>query len=135
MQNRLHSVANPWFTGESIIPTYDLAELMGTKMRALYQRKKGRDLFDLWLALTSHNVDSSKVVRCFTAYMSFNGTAVSRAQFEENMARNMKDAHFVEDIHPLLRSGVEYSVDEAWEIVHRSLVCLLPGEPWKGEPS
>jgi len=30
-----------------------LEELLGTKLRALYQRRKGRDLFDLAVALTA----------------------------------------------------------------------------------
>lgn len=29
-------------------PTNELDELLATKLRALYQRRKGRDLFDLW---------------------------------------------------------------------------------------
>lgn len=41
-----------WFTSEVLIPTYELSELLGTKMRALYQRRKGRDLFDIWFAIT-----------------------------------------------------------------------------------
>src|SRR6476620_10838883 len=40
------SISSDWFSGEAMISTYHLNELMGTKMRALYQRKKGRDLFD-----------------------------------------------------------------------------------------
>lgn len=41
------SVKSRWFSGTAAIPTYQLDELLGTKLRALYQRKKGRDLFDL----------------------------------------------------------------------------------------
>jgi len=33
-------VDNSWFSGETEINTYSLEELLGTKMRALYQRKK-----------------------------------------------------------------------------------------------
>lgn len=40
-------VTNPWFAGKTVVTTYLLDELMGTKLRALYQRRKGRDLFDL----------------------------------------------------------------------------------------
>ena len=40
-------MASRWFTGAAKVLTYDLDELLGTKLRALYQRKKGRDLFDL----------------------------------------------------------------------------------------
>ena len=37
-------VENSWFTGEAELTTYHFEELLGTKLRALYQRKKGRDL-------------------------------------------------------------------------------------------
>src|SRR5690606_25421173 len=40
-------VESEWFSGEAKIRTYNINELLGTKLRALYQRKKGRDLFDL----------------------------------------------------------------------------------------
>ncbi|MGY6520250.1 MAG: nucleotidyl transferase AbiEii/AbiGii toxin family protein [Mongoliitalea sp.] len=33
-----------WDKGEALVPTYQLDELLATKLRALYQRKKGRDL-------------------------------------------------------------------------------------------
>jgi hypothetical protein len=37
-------VTNPWFTGECDIATFEMDELLATKLRALYQRRKGRDL-------------------------------------------------------------------------------------------
>ena len=40
------SVESRWFDGAADILTYELDELLATKMRALYQRKKARDLFD-----------------------------------------------------------------------------------------
>lgn len=40
-------VRNSWYNGQCELQTYELAELTGTKLRALYQRRKGRDLFDL----------------------------------------------------------------------------------------
>jgi predicted nucleotidyltransferase component of viral defense system len=44
-------VENTWFKGECNLSGYELEELLGTKLRALYQRRKGRDLFDLYWAL------------------------------------------------------------------------------------
>lgn len=44
---RSFGVDNPWFTGEAAVSTFDLTELIATKIRGLFQRKKGRDLFDL----------------------------------------------------------------------------------------
>ena len=64
-------VENSWFTGECEITTYRLNELLGTKLRALYQRKKGRDLFDLYVALTKAEVDVNELMRCYHRYMSF----------------------------------------------------------------
>ena len=53
--------------------SYALDELLATKLRALYQRKKGRDLFDLAAALDSSTADSGRIVTAFSAYMEKNG--------------------------------------------------------------
>jgi predicted nucleotidyltransferase component of viral defense system len=37
------TVKSTWFRGECDLTTYRLEELLGTKLRALYQRRKGRD--------------------------------------------------------------------------------------------
>jgi len=66
-----YKVKNSWFTGECNLTGYELEELLGTKLRALYQRRKGRDLFDLYWALTNHEVDTEKVIQCYKAYMDF----------------------------------------------------------------
>ena len=46
-----YKVENSWFLGECMLTGYELEKLLGTKLRALYQRRKGRDLFDLYWAL------------------------------------------------------------------------------------
>ena len=51
LTQRNFKVENQWFSGDCKITTYHLEELLGTKLRALYQRRKGRDLFDLYKAL------------------------------------------------------------------------------------
>jgi predicted nucleotidyltransferase component of viral defense system len=48
---RRFAVSSPWFTGDADIPTFTIEELTATKIRALFQRRKGRDLFDLWLSI------------------------------------------------------------------------------------
>jgi len=130
--HREFSVDNAWFQGHSNIKTYELSELLGTKLRALYQRKKGRDLFDLWLGLTQDEVTPQNVLACFADYMSFVGSSATRAQFEANMASKMQDKAFLGDLNQLLRPGMEYDSREAWRTVHEQIVSLLPGEPWKG---
>ncbi len=44
---RPFQVESRWCSGRANITTFELDELLATKMRALYQRRKGRDLFDL----------------------------------------------------------------------------------------
>ncbi len=48
---RSFRVDSRWWNGGAEITTFEIEELLGTKLRALYQRKKGRDLFDLCVAL------------------------------------------------------------------------------------
>lgn len=58
-----------WFRGSAKIVTYELEELLATKLRALYQRRKGRDLFDLAVALENTKVDPGGIVKAFGEYM------------------------------------------------------------------
>ena len=132
LQSRQMCVSNPWFTAGAAINTYQLDELMGTKMRALYQRSKGRDLFDLWLCLDRKLIAPEQVVACFLRYMEHEGRAVSRAQFEQNLHGKQADPAFMGDIVPLLSAAVEYNPSEAMRQVRSRLIDHLPGEAWRG---
>ena len=126
------TVDNPWFQGAAELPVYQFSELLGTKLRALYQRKKGRDLYDLWLALERTEVDKEQVVECFMRYIAQGGDSVSRAQFEANLHDKLVDEAFLGDIRPLIPGDVDYDPVIAGAIVQRELISLLPGDPWKG---
>jgi predicted nucleotidyltransferase component of viral defense system len=127
------TVASRWFEGSSQIQSYDLDELLATKLRALYQRKQGRDLFDLAIALQDPRVDPPRVVTAFSEYMTREGHAVTRAQFEENLVRKMRDPQFMADISPLLAPGHEWDAKAAARLVSSRLIARLPGAGWKGE--
>ena len=129
---REFEVNSPWFSGSARLSTYEISGLLGTKLRALYQRKKGRDLFDLWLGLEHPGTSVEDLLSSFAAYMDFGGTPASRAQFEANMDAKMRDDVFLGDLQPLLRSEIEYDHREAWKGVHARVVSRLPGAPWKG---
>ena len=124
-------VSSDWFDGACEIQSYELDELLGTKLRALYQRKWGRDLFDLSHALAHASADPARVVHAFSAYMTHEGHRVTRAQFEENVARKLRDPVFRADISPLLAADVSWDLDAAATVVLSRLVALLPGDPWK----
>jgi predicted nucleotidyltransferase component of viral defense system len=132
IQSRPLTVTNPWFTAKAKIKTYQLDELMGTKLRALYQRRKGRDLFDLWLCLDRKLIDPKQVITCFLRYMDHEGHAISRAHFEQNLYGKQSDLAFMDDIAPLLNAAVRYKSADAMRLVRTMLIDHLPGDPWRG---
>ncbi len=127
------SVEGRWFSGSVDVTTFAINELLGTKLRALYQRKKGRDLFDLALALPREDVDPRLILRCFDRYMAEGGHAVTRAQFEANLHQKSNDADFRDDMEALLAPAVPWDFDDAMRSVLDEIVARLPGDPWKGE--
>jgi predicted nucleotidyltransferase component of viral defense system len=107
------------------VRTYELNELLGTKLRALYQRKKGRDLFDLWRGLSLPGVEPGKVVGAFQRYMAHEGHPITRSQFSQNMALKMADEAFVADISALLAAGLEYDPVQAAGEIELELISKL----------
>ena len=96
------------------------------------ERKKGRDLFDLSLALQREDVSPERVVAVFGHYMRADGATVTRAMFEQNLAAKRRDPLFAADMTPLLAPGRAGHFDDAFEQVWDGLVARLPGERWKG---
>ncbi len=119
-------VSSRWFEGACEICTYELDELLGTKLRALYQRKKGRDIFDLAIALREPGADPNRIIAAFSRYMQCGGHAVSRTQFEQNLETKMRDPQFLADIGPLLASGYDWDIDAAARTVQTQLIERLP---------
>jgi len=118
-----YKIENGWFSGECMLTGYELEELLGTKLRALYQRRKGRDLFDLYWALKNHLVNIENLIRCYKTYMQFSvDKPPTQKQFLINMEEKMTDREFLEDINFILKPGVEYNNDTAWELVRKVLV-------------
>ena len=119
------AVDSRWFSGSCEIPTFEIEELLGTKLRALYQRRKGRDLFDLWLGLTQGRAQPSQIAECFQRYMSFGGLRVSGPEFRINMEGKLSHPDFVHDMDGLLRPGTEFDLRAAYELVDREILSAL----------
>jgi predicted nucleotidyltransferase component of viral defense system len=104
--------------------------MLGTKMRALFQRKKGRDLFDLYWALTTRSalpVSVDDVVLAFQHYMRDEHTRVPRAEFVAHLRDCVQDsAGFCTDMEPLLRAGSQYDPQEAARYVESHVLSRLP---------
>lgn len=118
-----HQLINPWFTGEAEITSYEIEELLGTKLRAMFQRKKGRDLFDLYYALTHANTDRDKIISCYKKYMEYsNGRAKTAKEMLMNLDKKVLDPDFIGDTKGLLRPEVTFNISEAYEIVKKELI-------------
>jgi len=116
-------VKSKWFNGSCEITTYQLDELVGTKLRALYQRKKGRDLFDLQKALENPTLNPDNVVKCYREYIEFSdGASPSQTVYLANMEEKMREEIFLNDTQALLRPSLTFNRQEAYEIVKRELI-------------
>jgi predicted nucleotidyltransferase component of viral defense system len=110
------------------IKGYDIHEMLGTKMRAMFQRKRERDLFDLYWALTKSTtpVNPSAIIESFQHYMKQEGTRADRAEFVGILEAHLKDRGFCSDMEPLLRSGISYDPQSAGSYIKTNLLSLLP---------
>lgn len=117
-------VKSSWFTGSCDITTYKLEELLGTKLRALYQRRKGRDLYDMYKALKQvPDLDREAILKCYQDYMKFVvDHSPNQKQFLQNMEAKMLDSEFLGDITALVRPDEDYNPYEAYEIVKTELI-------------
>jgi len=116
-------VKSKWFNGTCEITTYQLDELVGTKLRALYQRKKGRDLFDLQKALENPTLNPDNVVKCYREYIEFSdGVSPSQTVYLANMEDKMQEEIFLSDTQALLRPSLIFDPQEAYKIVKRELI-------------
>jgi predicted nucleotidyltransferase component of viral defense system len=119
-------VRSRWFTGACRVTTFSLNELLATKMRALFQRRKGRDLFDLWRGLERPAADPQRIATIFEAYMKAMGTPVSATAYRNNLAAKMTHPGFLSDLPPLLAEGTEgYDPQRAFVDVRDRLVLRL----------
>ena len=120
------SVQSDWFTGECEVLTYELDELVGTKVRALYQRLKGRDLFDVYTALASVELDLDRVMTAYDRYLRFVAShAPTYKEYVLNMDEKMLNPEFLGDTTGLLRPGLSIDPQAAWEKVRDEIIIKL----------
>lgn len=116
-------VESPWWSGSAQVRTFAPEELLATKLRALYARRKGRDLFDLWLALTELTLDDQLIIASLTHYMGED--AYSYRQLHSNLQRKLASREFLDDITELARNTGAYEPREAAELLMHRLGMRL----------
>jgi predicted nucleotidyltransferase component of viral defense system len=112
-----YSVSTPWFSGTADVATVSLPDLLATKLRALYQRRKGRDLFDLHTVMERFSdLDWPKVVSGFRDVMAREGRSLSWQDLVANMETKLSHRLFAEDVPSLLPSG-EFDAHRSWAVI------------------
>lgn len=124
------SLESKWFSGSASITSIRLDWLLGSKLRALYQRRKGRDLFDLYLAIEQTKVKPQEIMEAFSKHLDANQQYISRAEFEKNLYYKLRDKIFLADLPPLVTESDSFDIQLAHSFILENLICLLPGEPW-----
>jgi predicted nucleotidyltransferase component of viral defense system len=127
------AVDNDWYRGEAEIASFEPEEMFGTKLRALLQRNKNRDLFDLHQGLEQLSLDKDKLIACFDHYLALEGKPISRAAAEQRMLEKLTRS-LTEDVGPLLPAGVRFNDDDAiraFERVWTELIVRIKGDTWK----
>lgn len=129
-------VDNPWFAGAADVATFSREEMLATKLRALLQRNKGRDLFDLAHALdVFEGLNAGRVVACFGQYLNRSQVRISRAEAEQRMFAKLTNPGFLADMRPLLAATeaarlTDEAIKAAFARVFTRFVALIPGDPW-----
>lgn len=131
-------VANPWFSGSADIPTFSTEEVLATKLRALLQRNKGRDLVDLSHALEIFpKLDAQRTVDMFVRYLK--DKPIPRWESEKRMFEKLDRLDFLTDVHPLLTAEERARFDDAagkraFLRVFEGFIAKIPGKEWATTP-
>lgn len=125
IENKALDIRCRWFEGCAQIPVYQIEELMATKLRALYQRRKGRDLFDLAAALRLPDIHVEQVVTAFEKYLKAEGHHIHASDLRANMRAKLEHPGFRQDFAPLLRPGTAFDIQGDFEMIDNMLISKL----------
>ncbi|GAC1378499.1 MAG: nucleotidyl transferase AbiEii/AbiGii toxin family protein [Marmoricola sp.] len=118
-----HSVQTSWWSGAAEVRTFQLPELVATKIRALYQRAKGRDVFDLWLALTELGVDPRAIAAAYEPYRP-DGWTPRKA--EANLRDKLTTNAYRGDLQQLIRTPVDgFVLEDAVDLILADLISKI----------
>lgn len=120
------NVHSEWFNSSADVITYEIDELMATKLRALYQRRKGRDLFDLWYVTKQKLIDLDRVLEIFSKYCANAGTNIRGDEFLKNLTLKKHHLDFQSDMRALLPIELNWNFEEAYQFVVEKIVSKLP---------
>ena len=126
------SAESRWYSAPAEIATFELDELLATRMRALFQRRNGRDVFDPETGLADGQSDAGRILAAFGEYMDRDGSPVTRAMFERSLAEKISDIQFNAYTSALLRPGFACRPADAARAVSEQLHLASSGRAVEG---
>ena len=127
------AVENGWYQATANISSFAPEEVFATKLRALLQRRKNRDLFDLHMGLQQLSMNPETLLACFDHYVTLEGKRITRANAEQRLLEKLTHS-LTEDIAPLLPTGISFHENDAvaaFESIWTTLITKIKGDPWK----
>jgi len=97
-----------------MINTYTIEELIATKLRALYDRLKGRDIYDLYF-LSSFDFDKTLVRKLVLYYFYRSKKIFNSNLFFKNVTDKFKLGKYIDDVSTFIRADVVFSIDDGVE--------------------
>jgi len=105
------------------INTYHLEELTSTKLRALYDRRKGRDMYDLFRILT-RDLNRTAIRKMVLYYLYRANQVFHYPTFIANIEQKIARRGFHDDVQGLIRLGHTLDWQKACERVVGDLAFL-----------
>ena len=125
LNSKLLESYSQWFQNTMDITTFTTEELLATKLRALYQRKKGRDLFDLWVARELNPNTKRVFVEIFKKYLNREDKHITQGIFEKNIHEKVNSNQLAYDLRPLISPSLGYDVHKAYDYVLENYIQKL----------
>jgi predicted nucleotidyltransferase component of viral defense system len=99
-----------------VVNTYRLEELAATKLRALYGRRKGRDIYDL-AQIGAFALDE-RALRKLTLYYFYHAKMVfHNPTFRASVEEKLRYRGFADDVRGLIRTGQQFDWQQAGQAV------------------
>ena len=112
--------------------------MLATKIRALLERDKGRDLVDRTHALEIFpQLNAQRTIDMFVEYV--NQKPIPRWEAEKRMFEKLERPGFLADVHPLLTAEERARFDDAagrrtFRRVFEEFISKIPGKVWARTP-
>jgi predicted nucleotidyltransferase component of viral defense system len=101
------------------ITTYRLEELTATKIRALYDRLKGRDIYDLWSISHMPSIDKTATRKLFLYYFYRGRKVFNPKLFSGRLEKSVRENMIGDDVSGYVRPNVGFGLrDDAREVLN-----------------